>query len=58
MEPTRANGRPAVAMHRRTDAGTLEPDGILVLEIGGETIAGFDAFIDPALLPLFTPRGA
>jgi RNA polymerase sigma-70 factor, ECF subfamily len=58
MEPTRADGRPAVAMHRRTDAGTLEPDGILVLEIAGETIAGFDAFIDPVLLPLFTPRGA
>ena len=53
MAPTRANGRPAVAMHRRTDAGTLEPDGILVLEVDDERIAGFDAFIDPALLPLF-----
>lgn len=53
LEPTRANGRPAVAMHRRTDTGGLEPHGILVLEIEGETIAGFDAFTDPALLPLF-----
>jgi hypothetical protein len=43
-----------VAMHRRTGAGALEPHGILVLEIAGETIAGFDAFIEPALLPLFT----
>jgi RNA polymerase sigma-70 factor (ECF subfamily) len=54
LAPTRANGRPAVAMHTRTDSGRLEPHGILVLEVVGDTIAGFDAFIDPALLPLFT----
>jgi RNA polymerase sigma-70 factor (ECF subfamily) len=53
LAPTRANHRPAVAMHIRTDAGALVPHGILVLEIAGETIAGFDAFTDPALLPLF-----
>jgi RNA polymerase sigma-70 factor, ECF subfamily len=53
LAPTRANGRPAVAMHKRTDSGALEPHGILVLEITGDTIVGFDAFIDPALLPLF-----
>jgi RNA polymerase sigma-70 factor (ECF subfamily) len=57
LVPTRANGRPAVAMHRRTDAGALVPHGILLLEIAGETIAGFDAFIDPALLPLFMRSG-
>src|SRR4051794_7064880 len=53
LAPTWANGRPAVAMRRRTEAGALEPHGILVLEVAGETIAGFDAFTDPELLPLF-----
>jgi hypothetical protein len=56
LTPTRANGRPAVAMHERTESG-LEPHGILVLEVAGDAIAGFDAFIDPALLPLFGGRG-
>ena len=54
LAPTRANGRPAVAMHRRSAAGALEPHGILVLEMLGESIVGFDAFTDPALVPLFT----
>jgi RNA polymerase sigma-70 factor (ECF subfamily) len=56
LAPTRANGRPAVAMHRRGDAGTFEPHGILVLEVSGGAIAGFDAFIDPALPSLFPAR--
>jgi len=56
LAPTRANGRPAVAMHTHTGAGTLEPHGILVLEIAGDAIAGFDAFIDPALVSLFMSR--
>jgi RNA polymerase sigma-70 factor, ECF subfamily len=54
LMPTRANGRPAVAVHRRShDDATLEPHGILVLEIAHDRIAGIDAFIDPALLELF-----
>jgi RNA polymerase sigma-70 factor, ECF subfamily len=53
LTPTRANGRPALAAHRRTDAGALVPHGILVLEVAGERIAGIEAFIDPALLPAF-----
>ena len=53
LTATRANGRPAVAAHRRTDAGGLVPHGILVLEVSGERIAGIDAFIDPSLLPAF-----
>jgi RNA polymerase sigma-70 factor (ECF subfamily) len=53
MIPTRANARPAVAMHRRADDGTLEPHGILVLEVAGGAIAGIDAFPFPGLLPLF-----
>jgi RNA polymerase sigma-70 factor (ECF subfamily) len=51
--PTRANGRPALAMHQRTDSGALEPHGIMVLEIEGDAIAGLDAFIDPGLPALF-----
>jgi RNA polymerase sigma-70 factor, ECF subfamily len=53
LTATRANGRPAVAAHRRTDAGGLVPHGILVLEVAGERIVGIDAFIDPSLLPVF-----
>jgi len=52
LTPTRANGRPAVAVHRLTPEGS-SPHGILVLDITGEAIAGIDAFIDPALLPRF-----
>jgi RNA polymerase sigma-70 factor (ECF subfamily) len=53
LTATRANGRPAVAAHRRTDGGGLVPHGILVLEVAGKRIVGIDAFIDPALLPAF-----
>jgi RNA polymerase sigma-70 factor (ECF subfamily) len=53
LTSTSANGRPAVAAHRRTAAGGLLPHGILVLEVIGERIAGIDAFIDPSLLPVF-----
>jgi RNA polymerase sigma-70 factor, ECF subfamily len=53
LTATRANGRPAVAAHRRTDDGGLVPHGILVLEVAGERIVGIDAFIDPSLLPAF-----
>jgi RNA polymerase sigma-70 factor (ECF subfamily) len=52
VSPTRANGRPAVAMHERTDSGMV-PHGILVLEVAGEEIAALDAFIDPALVGVF-----
>jgi RNA polymerase sigma-70 factor, ECF subfamily len=53
LTATRANGRPAVAAHTRTEAGALVPHGILVLEVAGERIVGIDAFIDPSLLPAF-----
>jgi hypothetical protein len=56
VTPTRANGRPALAMYERTDAG-LRPHGILLLDVTGDLVAGLDAFIDPALVPLFaSPR--
>jgi RNA polymerase sigma-70 factor (ECF subfamily) len=48
-----ANGRPAVAVQRRTPEGGLVPHGVLLLETDGEAIAGIDAFIDPTLLPRF-----
>jgi RNA polymerase sigma-70 factor (ECF subfamily) len=51
LSPTRANGRPALAAHTRTDAGALVPHCSLVLEVAGDRIAAIDAFIEPALLP-------
>jgi RNA polymerase sigma-70 factor, ECF subfamily len=53
LTPTWANGRPAVAIYRRTQAGGLIAHGISVLEIDGEQIVGIDSFIDPTLLPRF-----
>jgi RNA polymerase sigma-70 factor (ECF subfamily) len=53
LTPTRANGRPAVVAQRRSADGGLEPHGVLVLEVGGDRIAGIDAFIKPSLLPRF-----
>jgi RNA polymerase sigma-70 factor (ECF subfamily) len=53
LTPTSANGRPAVAVQRRTAEGALSPHGILVFEVTGDVIVGIDAFIEPALLPLF-----
>jgi RNA polymerase sigma-70 factor (ECF subfamily) len=57
LTPTRANGRPAVVVQRRSADGGLAPHGVLVLEVGGDRIAGVDAFINPSLLPLFGIRG-
>jgi len=53
LTPIRANGRPAVAIHRVSDDRTLLPHGISVLQIEDGRIAGIDSFIDPALLPRF-----
>jgi RNA polymerase sigma-70 factor (ECF subfamily) len=53
LTPTWANGRPAVAIHRRTEDRRLIPHGISVLEIEGGQIVAIEAFIDPALLPRF-----
>jgi RNA polymerase sigma-70 factor (ECF subfamily) len=51
--PARANGRPVVVLHQRDAAGDLEPHAILVLEVDGDAIAGFDAYRDPALFRFF-----
>ncbi len=53
LTPTRANGRPAVVLQRRGDAGALLAHGVTLLEVEDGRIAAIDAFIDPALLPRF-----
>jgi RNA polymerase sigma-70 factor (ECF subfamily) len=59
LTPTRANGRPAVVVQRRTPDGGLTPHGVLVLEILGAAIIGIDAFINPSLVARFAaPAGS
>ncbi|HUA48822.1 MAG TPA: sigma-70 family RNA polymerase sigma factor [Solirubrobacteraceae bacterium] len=53
LTPIRANGRPAVAIHRLTEDRGLIAHGISVLQIEGGQIVAIDSFIDPALLPRF-----
>jgi RNA polymerase sigma-70 factor (ECF subfamily) len=53
LTPTRANGRPALAVQRRDPDRGLIPHGILVLDFDRGQVAGIDAFIKPSLLPLF-----
>ncbi len=48
-----ANGRPAVAIHRRTEDRGLIPHGISVLETDGERIVRIDTFLGAELLPRF-----
>jgi RNA polymerase sigma-70 factor, ECF subfamily len=51
--PTRANGRPAVAIYKRADDGGFEPLAVMLIEVDGDKIAGFDAWLDPDLVELF-----
>jgi len=53
LSPAWANGRPALVVHDVADDGALHPHGILVLEVSGGQIAGFDGFIDARLPPAF-----
>jgi RNA polymerase sigma-70 factor, ECF subfamily len=53
LTPTRANGRPAVVIHRRDGAGRLVPHGISVLQIEAGRVVGIDSFIKPALVTRF-----
>ena len=48
MRPTRANGQPAVVVHKGT-----EPYGVQVLDLLGGRIARITAFNDPGLVPTF-----
>ncbi len=52
---TRANGRPALIVHGRADDGTLIPHGVKLLEVKGGRIAGYDAFIAPRYVEMFSP---
>jgi RNA polymerase sigma-70 factor, ECF subfamily len=56
--PTSANGRPAVTIELRAEDGAWIPEGIALLEVEDDQIAGIDAFLDPTLLPRFgVPAG-
>jgi len=54
LVPTSANGSPAVAQHRRTADGGFEPFALIVLDVADGHIASIHAFIDPALVELFS----
>jgi RNA polymerase sigma-70 factor (ECF subfamily) len=53
LVPTRANGRPAVAIYKVNHHGPDEPFAVMVLDVDDDKIAGFDAFLDPRLVPAF-----
>ncbi|MFJ4189233.1 sigma-70 family RNA polymerase sigma factor [Kitasatospora sp. NPDC089509] len=58
MVPTRANGQPALVVHKRTDDGRYAPYGIQVLTVSGDRIARITAFNDPGLVRTFGPAPA
>jgi RNA polymerase sigma-70 factor (ECF subfamily) len=51
--PTRANGRPAVIVYKRDPDGRERRFGVMTLEIDGDRIGGFDAWLDPELVRTF-----
>ncbi|MEU6429863.1 RNA polymerase subunit sigma-70 [Microbispora sp. NPDC046973] len=53
MEPTRANGQPAVVVHQRVDDGRYEAYGVQVLTLIGARISRITTFIAPSLVPAF-----
>jgi RNA polymerase sigma-70 factor (ECF subfamily) len=53
LVPTRANGLPAVIVYRRGLDGRERRFGVMTLEIDGDLITGFDAFLDPDLVRVF-----
>ena len=58
MRPTRANGQPAVVVHKRADDGRYQPYGVQVLELIGGRIARITAFNDSDLVPTFDALAA
>jgi RNA polymerase sigma-70 factor (ECF subfamily) len=58
LVPTRANGRPAVAIYKRGDDGRLGRFAVMLLDVDGDKIAGFDAYLDPELVRLFEDDGS
>jgi RNA polymerase sigma-70 factor (ECF subfamily) len=53
LVPTRANGRPAVIVYKRDPDGRERRFGVMTLEIDGDRIGGFDAWLDPELVRTF-----
>ena len=53
LTPTRANGRPATAIHLRSEGGRLIPHGISLLHVESGQIVGIDACNDATLLARF-----
>jgi RNA polymerase sigma-70 factor (ECF subfamily) len=53
MDPTRANGQPAVVIRKRGDDGGHHPYGAQVLTLDGARVARITSFNDPGLVPLF-----
>jgi RNA polymerase sigma-70 factor (ECF subfamily) len=53
LTPTRANGQPALVVHRHAGDGRYEPYGVHVLTLTGARIARITAFNDPSLVPTF-----
>jgi RNA polymerase sigma-70 factor (TIGR02960 family) len=56
MFPTRANGQPAVVVHRRAADGRYAAYGVQVLTLVEGRIARITAFNDPSLVPTFAAR--
>ncbi|OPG10411.1 sigma factor-like helix-turn-helix DNA-binding protein [Microbispora sp. GKU 823] len=53
MEPTQANGQPALVAYQRVDGGRYEAYGVQVLTLIGTRISRITTFIDPSLVPTF-----
>lgn len=53
MEPTRANGQPALVVHARAGGGRYEAYGVQVLTLNGSRISRITSFNDPGLVPTF-----
>ena len=52
LHPTRANGQPALAAYLESDTGGLEPYGVMVLALDGESVASITGFAgQPELFP-------
>ncbi|MFF4542768.1 sigma-70 family RNA polymerase sigma factor [Streptomyces sp. NPDC001435] len=57
MVPTRANGQPALVVHKQVGGGRYEAYGVQVLTLIGERIARITAFNDPSLVRVFAQSG-
>jgi RNA polymerase sigma-70 factor (ECF subfamily) len=52
LVPTRANRQPAVAAYMKSEAGTFEAYGVMVLALDGDRVAGITGFAGyPELFP-------